>query len=297
LQEVKNSFGLSAFVNRLNYLQLPVNFLKTFCQLPVNSMKLYYESHGAGEPLILIPGFAAGAWTWFEQTEELSKTFRVVTFDPRGVSRSALGENLTGTISLPTIADDIAGLLDVLEIEKASVLGVSFGGFVAQEFALKFPERLKKLILACTSFGGKNHVAPDLEVLAAFVAADDLNKEERVRRFMIPAFTPEFAAARADIIEKVCRLRVENVVPENVYSEQLNAAVTFDAERRVSQIQAETLVLTGDRDIVVPPQNSFNLAKAIPKATLKIVENGSHMFFIENATEFNQAVIEFLKNN
>jgi pimeloyl-ACP methyl ester carboxylesterase len=260
-------------------------------------MELYYESHGAGEPLVLIPGFASGAWAWFEQIEELSKTFRVIAFDPRGVSRSPVNEDLTGTISLPTIAADIADLLDFLQIEKANILGVSFGGFVAQEFALAFSERLNRLILACTSFGGKNHVAPELEVLAAFVAADDLNKRERVRRFMIPAFTPEFAAARGEIIEKVCRLRVENVVPEKVYSQQMTSAVTFDAENRVSGIQAETLVLTGDRDIVVPPQNSLNLAKAIPKATLKIIENGSHMFFIENAREFNRIVTNFLKAN
>ncbi|HEX8250143.1 MAG TPA: alpha/beta hydrolase [Pyrinomonadaceae bacterium] len=259
-------------------------------------MEIYYESHGAGEPLVLIPGFAAGAWTWFEQVEDLSKTFQVITFDPRGVSRSPLNGNLTETVSLQTIAADIAGLLDFLQIEKASVLGVSFGGFVAQEFALGFPERLKKLILACTSFGGKNHVAPDLEILAAFVAADDLNKQERVRRFMTPAFTPEFAAARADVIEKVCRLRTENVVPEKVYSQQMTAAVTFDAERRVSQIRAETLVLTGDRDIVVPPQNSLNLAEAIPNSTLKIIENGSHMFFIENSKEFNRIITDFLKS-
>jgi len=259
-------------------------------------MELYYESHGAGEPLVLIPGFAAGAWTWFEQIDELAKKFRVIAFDPRGVSRSPVDENLTGTISLKTNAADVGGLLDFLEIEKASILGVSFGGFVAQEFALDFPERLNKLVLACTSFGGKNHVAPDLEVLAAFVAADDLNKHERVRRFMIPAFTPEFAASHGETIEKVCRLRTENVVPEKVYSAQMNAAVTFDAENRVSQIQAETLILTGDRDIVVPPQNSENLAKAIPNSTLKIIENGSHMFFIENATEFNQIITDFLKS-
>lgn len=262
----------------------------------ISDFQMFYESRGAGEPLVLIPGFAAGAWTWFEQTEELSKAFQVITFDPRGVSRSAISENLTETISLPRIAADIAALLDFLKIEKASVLGVSFGGFVAQEFALRFPERLNKLILACTSFGGKNHVAPDLEVLSAFVAAGDLNKQERVRRFMIPAFTPEFAAAQGEIIEKVCRLRAENIVPEKVYSQQMNCAVTFDAEQRVSQIRAETLVLTGNRDVVVPPQNSENLAQAIPQATLKIIENGSHMFFIENAREFNRIVTNFLKS-
>jgi pimeloyl-ACP methyl ester carboxylesterase len=259
--------------------------------------ELFFETRGArGEPLVLIPGFAAGAWTWFAQTEEFSRHFQVITFDPRGVSRSKIQGDSGQNVSLKTIAADIVNLLDFLQIEKANVLGVSFGGFVAQEFALDFPKRLNKLILGCTSFGGKHHVAPNLEVLAAFVASDDLNKEERVRKFIIPAFTPDFAAEHSEIIEKVCRLRGENFVPEKIYSAQMNSAVTFETETRLSQIKAETLVLTGDRDIVVPPQNSVNLAEKIPNATLKIIENGSHMFFIENAAEFNRAVIDFIKN-
>ncbi len=255
-------------------------------------MKLFYESHGAGEPVVLIPGFASGAWAWKWQADDLSKQFRIITFDPRGVSRSRVsgGE----TISLQTIAGDIVDLLDDLKIEKASVLGASFGGFVAQEFALSFPERLNKLILACTSFGGANHVAPDLEILMSFVSTDDLNKSERIQKFIIPAFTPEFRARRAETIEEVCKLRARNAVPENVYLAQLQAATTFDAEARVAQIKAETLILTGDKDVVVPPQNSYNLAKAIPNATLKIIENGSHMFFIEKAAEFNEIVSQFL---
>jgi len=255
-------------------------------------MKLFYESHGAGEPLILIPGFASGAWAWEWQREDLSKDFRVVTFDPRGVSHSPIAGD--SAVSLQTIAGDIVNLLDELEIEKANILGASFGGFVAQEFALTYPERLDKLILACTSFGGKNHVAPDLEILTAFVSIDDLNKSERIRKFMIPAFTPEFRAENAEIVEQVCRLREQNVVPESVYLAQLQSATTFDAEARVERIKAETLILTGDKDIVVPPQNSYNLAEAIPNSTLKIIENGSHMFFIEKADEFNKIVAQFL---
>jgi pimeloyl-ACP methyl ester carboxylesterase len=255
-------------------------------------MKLFYESHGAGEPLVLIPGFASGAWAWAWQIEDLSKQFRVITFDPRGVSRSKISDG--AGVSLQTIAADIAVLLDELGIEKASVLGASFGGFVAQEFALSHAERLNKLILACTSFGGRNHVAPDLEILMAFASTDDLNKSERIRKFMIPAFTPEFRAENAEVVEQVCQLREQNVVPENVYLAQLQSATTFDFEARASNIKAETLVLTGDADVVVPPQNSYNLAKAIPNATLKIIKNGSHMFFIEKASEFNEIVSQFL---
>jgi pimeloyl-ACP methyl ester carboxylesterase len=257
-------------------------------------MKLFYESHGTGEPLILIPGFASGAWSWFGQIENLSKHFQVITFDPRGIANSKISDGTK--VSLQTIAGDIVDLLDELKIEKANVLGASFGGFVAQEFALNFPEKLNKLILACTSFGGKNHVAPSLEVLSSFISVDDLNKSERIRKFIVPAFTPEFFAEHSETVEKVCRLRERNFVPETVYMQQLESATTFDAEKRVAQIKAETLILTGDSDVVVPPENSRNLAAAIPNAKLETIKGGSHMFFIEKADEFNQAVTDFIKN-
>lgn len=258
----------------------------------LKDFSIFYESYGTGEPLILIPGFASGAWNWFKQTEELAKHFRVVTFDPRGVAHS---EIYGGTpISIRTIADDVSDLLDALNIKKANLLGISFGGFVAQEFALAFPDKLNKLILACTSFGGKHHVAPSPEVLAAFVSTDGLNKSEKIRKFFIPAFTPQFYAEHSDTVEQVCRMRERNYVPETVYMEQLESATAFDAERRVVNIQAETLVLTGDADVVVPPENSRNLARAIPNARLEIVEGGSHMFFIEEADKFNRIITDFM---
>jgi pimeloyl-ACP methyl ester carboxylesterase len=256
-------------------------------------MKLFHEIYGAGEPLVLIPGFASGAWTWFQQIEDLAHSFQVIAFDPRGVSRSRISDHTT--FSWQEIVADTVGLLNELKIEKANILGASFGGFVAQEFALAFPEKVNKLILACTSFGGKGHVAPDLEVLMAFASIEGLNQRERIRKFMIPAFTPEFRAEHSDVIEEVCALREQNVVPENVYLAQLQAATTFDAELRVSNIEAETLVLSGGADIVVPPQNSRNLANAIPNAKLEIIENGGHLFFIEMAEEFNRIVTQFIR--
>lgn len=259
----------------------------------LENFKLFYQIQGAGEPLVLISGFASGAWIWYRQIKELAKDFRVITFDPRGVGQSKVSDETP--VSIEVIADDTAQLLDKLNIEKANILGASFGGFVAQEFALKYPEKLKKLILACTSFGGTHHVAPDLEVLAAFAPTQNLNSSERVRKFMLPAFTKEFAVNHAEEIEKVCALRESNYVPEIIYSQQLASATTFDAGNRLAELETETLILTGDCDLVVPPQNSKNLAEIIPNARLKIVEGGSHMFFIENADEFNQAVKDFLK--
>ena len=259
-----------------------------------DGFQIFYESRGEGEPLVLIPGFASGAWAWDWQVEDLSKQFRVVTFDPRGISRSKIDDGKSPASSMRDFAEDILRLLDYLKIERAHLLGASFGGFVAQEFALAFPDRLKKLILACTSFGGKNHVAADWEILAAFISTDDLNKSERIRKFMIPAFTPEFRENQADVVEKIFRLREENVVPEPVYLAQLQAATTFDAEARAANIKAETLVLTGDADVVVPPKNSENLAWVVPNVKLKIIKGGSHMFFVEMAEEFNKIVSQFV---
>ncbi len=262
----------------------------------IENFKLYYEVKGQGEPLVLISGFASGAWLWFNQINDLAKYFQVITFDPRGISQSKLNEN--ETVSIKEIADDVCEILDELRINKASVLGTSFGGFVAQEFALRYPERLNKLILACTSFGGVNHVLPDnFEVISAFSATENLNNLERIRKFMIPAFTKDFAKNNFAVIEKTCLLREQNKVPETVYLQQLASATTFDMQAKVSQIIAETLVISGDKDQVVPMQNSINLANMIPKSRLEIIENSGHLFFIEQAEKFNKIVTEFVQSS
>jgi pimeloyl-ACP methyl ester carboxylesterase len=265
--------------------------------LGLGTMKLFYETHGDGKPLILVPGFASGAWTWFRQIEELSKDFRVITFDPRGIGKSKIeNPDDLSNLSMQTFVEDVLRILDELQVEKANVLGASFGGFVAQELVLKFPERLNKLILACTTFGGANHVKPDIEILRSFTPNPNLTIGERIRKFIRPAFTDEFNLAHADEVEKVCVLRETNEIVDTVYFAQLQAAFTFNTEDKISAVENETLVITGDRDNVVPMQNSVNLAEKLPNATLKVIEIGSHLFFIENANEFNRAVKEFLKN-
>jgi pimeloyl-ACP methyl ester carboxylesterase len=258
----------------------------------VNGVELYYEEHGRGEPLVLVPGFGTGAWIWYRQVPDFARSFRTVVFDPRGVARS---EGRDEPYAMRQFADDVAALLDALEVESAHVLGASFGGFVAQEFALAYPARTRSLILCCTSFGGARHVPPSAETLAAIASTKGLNTEERVRENLLLAFSPRFAAERPGEVERVIHLRAENHVPEYAYLRQLEAAVAFDAEGRVGAIKAPTLVLTGDADTIVPHENSNNLAAAIPGATLRVIEGGSHAFFIEQPEEFNRAVAEFIR--
>ncbi len=259
--------------------------------LKVRDTQLYYELHGEGEPLILIPGFGTGLWIWFKQVPKLAEHFRVITFDPRGIARSEGGDHFASMVML---AEDVKELLCALDIEKAHIVGASFGGFVAQEFALAHPEMTDALVLCCTSYGGTGHIPPSAETLAALASTKGLNTAERVRENLLLAFSPEYIKAEPKEIERVIELREANFVPEHVYLHQLQAAVGFDLAERVRQIDAPTLVITGDADIIVPMENSRNLAARIPQAELGVVSGGSHTFFIEKADEFNQAVIEFI---
>lgn len=254
-------------------------------------VKLFYEIEGNGEPVVLIPGFAAGRWIWFKQTADLSRNFRVIIFDPRGVSGSDKPE---GSQTIGLLADDVAHLLQTIGIEGAHIVGASFGGFVAQEFALKYPSMTRKLVLCCTSFGGPNHVVPAPETLAALASTKGLNSEERMRANLLLAFTPEYVQEHVAEIDHIVHMRAENEVPEHIYLSQLQAAMSFNAESKVERITSPTLVLSGDADVIVPVQNSLNLAAKIPGAQLRIIEGGSHTFFIEQAREFNQIVSDFL---
>jgi pimeloyl-ACP methyl ester carboxylesterase len=262
-------------------------------KIPVSDIQLYFEEHGQVDPLILIPGFAAGAWIWFKQVEPLSRKFRVITFDPRGIGQSDYSE---GSATIRLMADDVAALLRGLKIERAHILGASFGGFVAQELALAYPEMTCTLLLCCTSFGGPKHVAPSVETLMALASTNGFNTEERIRRSFLPAFSPEFAREQPDEIENVVKLRLANPVNESAYRGQFAAAMGFNAEFRVPEIKTPTLVISGDADAIVPVQNSHNLAAQIPKAQLKIVGGGSHAFFIERPDEFNRIVSEFIQS-
>lgn len=262
--------------------------------LKLGNVEIHYEVYGSGEPLVLVPGFAAGAWIWAKQIAQLSAKFRVVTFDPRGIGQSTFDAEPS---TMRLLADDTDALLQLLEIDHAHILGVSFGGFVAQEFALAYPDATRTLSLCCTSFGGPNHVPPSMDIMTAVLTPHGFNTEARVRRNLLPAFSPDFARNHPDEVEEVIRLRLANPVAEDAYRAQLKAGLGFDAESRVGTIQAPTLVLSGDADAIVPAQNSRNLAAKIPGATLRLVEGGSHLFFIEQPDQFNQRVIEFLSQN
>ncbi len=136
-------------------------------KIKIDDSELYYEIHGDGEPLILLPGLGTGLWLWFKQVHAFARSFRTVVFDPHGVGRS---DEPNEAITTRTLAATVAALLDKLGIERAHILGASLGGFVAQEFAFSYPRKVMRLVLCCTSAGGSRRFPPPASVLEAYTA-------------------------------------------------------------------------------------------------------------------------------
>lgn len=260
-------------------------------QVLVNGIKLYYEVHGTGEPLLLIEGLGYASWSWFRQIEVLSNAYGVVSFDNRGVGQS---DKPDIPYSIELMADDVARLLESLSIEKAHILGVSMGGYIAQQLAIKYPQKVKSLVLGCTSFGGPHSIPLTEEALQSMLKVEGLSAEEVIRQGFKAAISPKFISAYPEVVDQLVAWRLDNPTPRYAWERQFAAARAFNVETQLNKINVPTLVITGSEDIVIPPQNSSLLAERISGAHLVIIPGGGHLFFIEKAEEFNCQVLDFL---
>ena len=269
----------------------------------VNSIELYYEEHGSGDPLLLIMGLAADSMAWLFQIPDFSKHYRTIVFDNRGVGRSS---KPAGPYSIHQMADDAAGLLDVIGISRAHVVGVSMGGMIAQELALRHPQRVRGLVLACT------YPEPDADIerqrefsvgqLGGNVTAGgeiqiDLKALDPMAFFqqLLPlAFNQEFIEKELPKIMPLFAGALQYGFSMEAILGQVAAVMSHKATDRLHQITSPTLVITGDADRLVPPANSDVLAKYIPGARLVKIAGGSHGFNFETPDIFNRAVLTFL---
>src|SRR6266850_6184924 len=183
-------------------------------KIQVGDVRLNYEIHGQGEPLVLIPGFRTGLWLWFKQVKTFARKYRTIVFDPRGIGES---DAATGPMGTRTLADDLAGLLSALGVDQAHILGASFGGFVAQEFAIAYPQMTRSLILCCTSFGGPRHLLPSLATLQAMSEVAGLNTDERTRRNFQQAFSPKFVSEQSVDLKQAIGLRLQHPVSDQTH--------------------------------------------------------------------------------
>ncbi len=260
-------------------------------KVKVNDVNLYYEIHGTGEPLLFIEGLGYSTWMWFKQVEYFSQHFKVIIFDNRGVGDS---DKPDVPYSIEMMADDAVGLMKKLKIQRAHVLGISMGGIIAQELALKYPQIINKLVLGCTSFGGPNSIPMPPETIKASTPIKGISPEEQLRLAMAPAFGPGYMDANTEEIEQIIKMRMEKLTPSYAWLHQFSAAAAFNAEERISSIKSPTLILSGDQDNVLPVENSYFIHKKILNSRLEIFPGAGHLFFIEEALKFNKLVHRYL---
>jgi 3-oxoadipate enol-lactonase len=255
-----------------------------------NGSDLYYELAGAGERLLFISGTGADLRRSPRLTDGPSfSAFELLQYDQRGLGRSAVP---AAPYTMADYADDAAGLLDAVGWDQCLVLGVSFGGMVAQELAIRHPERVRRLVLACTSAGGDGGASYPLHELVGLDAQASL-----ATRFGL-LDTRWDAAWRADNPEMVAmiaegfQLGGPDGGPGEGPLRQLEARSHHDTSARLGQIGCPTFVCGGRYDGIAPPANSEFLAAKIPGAALTLFDGG-HIFFMQDPAAM-PAVLDFL---
>ncbi len=261
-----------------------------------NGQKLYFEVHGEGRPLVLIMGIGYDATLWEPyQIPAFSKEFQVIAFDNRDVGRSS---KATGPYTVADMADDLAGLLDALEIDRAHLVGLSMGGMIAQEFALRHSDRLDKLVLTGTGAGTGRAKFDPISVWN-FVKQHDTEGMMFAAQQFLWLFSTDFLRNHQAVDETLALLGSNpNPISPEAYQRQANAYLEHDALDRVGKIVAPTLVVTGERDRLTPPWIGRELAEAIPGASFHLIEGPgtSHVLPLEKPDDFNKIVLSFLRS-
>lgn len=263
-------------------------------KININDCNIYYEIHGHGDPLVMIMGLRRNVEWWYRQIPALAEHFQVIVFDNRGAGRS---DKPVMIYSMRLFADDTAGLMDALDFPNAHVLGFSMSGYIAQELALNYPARVNSLILASTGGGGERAVLMAPDRLKKFTANAGLQPADILRKDMDIYFSDEFVEQNPAEIEDFIEISMRHYQPADAFERQFDACLRHDTVDRLSGLTVPTLIMTGDDDPLVPPENSYILQESIPDAELMVFPGGRHCVMIEEADEYNTKVIDFFKGH
>ncbi len=257
----------------------------------VDDVDLYYELHGSGTPLLLLHGLQGDLSNFARLLPGLARHHQVLAFDQRGSGWSA---KPVQTYSMALYADDSVRLMDALGIGSAHVLGMSMGGMIAQEFALRHPDRLRGLVLGCTTPGGPHAAKLEGAAREHTYETAELSAEERARRLAAAGFTEAFLQANPQVLEALTAARRERPLDVSALQRRMAAIDTHDTFDRLDDIKAPTLVLTGRPDNIINADNSHILAERIPQARLELIEPAGHLFWLERPAATLDPVLAFL---
>ena len=258
----------------------------------VSDTGLHYKIWGEGPPVLGIMGFALDQRYWSSQIPAVTPTHSFITFDNRGVGRSAG----TPPTSVDEMAADAIGLLDDLGIERCVLFGLSMGGTIAQRLVLDHPERVSALILGVTWARPLEFMRRQIDLGRLVLEAGGL--ERFVQVSMVRMFTPQFFEVAGEVLDRMVAAQFAESGPEPITPEailaQMDAMDKHDVIDRLGEVSVPTLVLGGKMDMLAPGFASEEIAAAIPGAELTMYETG-HGCMIEEMDAFNTRVSQFLQ--
>lgn len=268
--------------------------------ISVNNITLSYHTIGSGPPLVFISGLGMDHMCWLYQIPEFHQRNKLILFDNRGMGQST-GSRDQYTTKL--MADDVASLLNRLNIEKAHIVGTSMGGMIAQELAINYPEKIDRLVLASTFAKHPEMITYLRKKLNQLISNDVKTLDFTAQSFKFrplynvllkQVFSEPFLRLHGTMITNMLQRFLSQDTYVETFLKQLHAIKQHDTTNRLNQITAETLIITGNNDLLVPDHCSDVLAQQIPHATLKIIEGATHGFHIESANLFNDIIHSFL---
>jgi 3-oxoadipate enol-lactonase len=253
--------------------------------------RIHFEVFGRadGEPVLLIQGLGADKRGWFMQRRALSGRYRCIAFDNRGVGRSGRPD---GPYDLEVMAADAVAVLDATGYASAHVMGASMGGVIAQILAVRHPERVRSLVLACTAARHHRWRVELLEEWAATAAERGMRDfaTQNLRWLLGPRSLRRFRPALGLLAP------VAMSGPADGFVAQVAAILSMDdgLRQELRSVRVPTLVLVGSQDILTPVGDSEEIAELIPGARLEVIRGGAHGFMVEHAGAYNRAVTGFL---
>lgn len=258
----------------------------------VNGVELVYELRGTGSPVVMIHG-AQGDQTMFAGlASELANRFRILTFDQRG---SGLSQKPDMAYSIAMLADDTAALMEHIGFSTAHIIGVSMGGTIAQELALRHPQKVRSLVLGCTTAGGPNAIRIGGSSFTAAYSTQPMSAKERGQALAEAAFTKGYLAQHPEVIPAMIAARQQRPLDTVALQHRVKATMTHDAYDRLPQIKCPTLVITGKDDALISWENSRILAERILGAELVLLEPAGHCFWLEQPEQSSEAISSFLR--
>jgi pimeloyl-ACP methyl ester carboxylesterase len=268
----------------------------------VGDINIAYKRFGQGKPILFISGTSQtkDAWEPTLLSQLAATNHTVIVFDNRGIGETNIG---TQPFSIEQFANDTAGLLDALQIEKADVFGASLGSFVAQELTLNYPEKVDRLILHATYCGGNEAIYASGEaaelvmILASAEVLQNMTAEEQAMVLAQIMFPPEWLEEHLEILNTtVIQLAPSrSATPEIIQQQGLASGTWKGSCDRLANITQPTLLIVGDQDVVLPAANAVMMAQRIPNSWLVIIQGTGHGMAWQVPNEFTAIIQTFLE--